>query len=168
MADRLTNAAPVGPVGGFPERNRNDVPKRHQPPASHDQPETETDGVSLHAGPCVARRLLRQRVLSRTRHLLELSDSEFVPRWAEAVDYESIATFLGRLLGAQNQLAALRVNTLPALEIRKRLDAALRLGTTEVLEMLGGDPKDGPRAVEVVADVLAEYGRRLAELALDP
>ncbi|MCK5940906.1 MAG: hypothetical protein KAI24_02955 [Planctomycetes bacterium] len=123
--------------------------------------------MALHQPEQIARRLLRERVLARTRELLELRDGEFVPTWAEAVDAEPVEAFLGRLLGAQNQLAALRVRALPQPELRRRLDEALRTGVAEVVEMLArdGDDAHGLAAVEVVSAVLAEYGRRLAELS---
>jgi len=168
MSDPLSNAAPVGPVGGFPGRSRHDVPKQRahggeQERAGHGP----GDEVELHPPEAIARRLLRERVLHRTREQLELRDGEFVPSFAEAVDVEPVAAFLGRLLGAQNQLAALRVRELPQPEIRRRLDAALREGTAEVVEMLSrdGDDAHALAAVEVVAEVLSEYGRRLAALA---
>ena len=89
-----------------------------------------------------------------------------MPSFAEDVDAEPLAAFVGRLPGAQNQLAALRVRELDKPELRHRLDEAMREGTAEVIEMLSRDPQDehAIAAVEVVADALAEYGRRLAEL----
>ena len=82
------------------------------------------------------------------------------------VDAEPVSAFVGRLLGAQNQLAALRVHQLDQPELRRRLDEAMRDGTAEVVEMLSGavDDQHAAAAVEAVSEVLAEYARRLAEL----
>ncbi|HEB52109.1 MAG TPA: hypothetical protein ENI87_02515 [bacterium] len=164
MADPLSNAAPVGPVGGFPQRNPRERPQR-QPggkAGSHAQPEPEGDEVSVHGAAQIARRLLRERVLAQTRRRLGLTPGEFVPAFAEQVDDEPIAAFLGRLIGAQNQLAALRHRELPQAELRRQLDAGLRDGIAEVLELLGADPVGGAAATDVVTQVLGDYGRRLA------
>jgi hypothetical protein len=59
----------------------------------------------------------------------------------------------------------LRVKVSTQTETRSLLDAALREGVAEVMEMLAADPVDGAVGCAVVADVLAEYGRRLANLA---
>jgi hypothetical protein len=170
MSDSLSNAAPVGPIGGFPSRSPQDMTRRQHQSGAQDEPlpESAKDGVDLHSGADVARRLLRERVLARTRDLLDLTPGEFVPSFAEAVDAEPIHAFLGRLLGAQNQLAALRVRKLAPVAIRARLDRALRDGVSEVMEMLASDSAAGAVGCAVVADVLAEYGRRLAELANEP
>ena len=115
MADSFSNASPVVRTGGFPRPNPNDLAKRHnQAPADAEaEPTAPRDGVELHHGASLARRLLRERVLSRTRERLELTDGEFVPSFAENVDEEPVGAFLGRLIGAQNQLAALRVLVSP-------------------------------------------------------
>jgi len=133
---------------------------------ARDQASANQDGVELHSGPSMARRMLRERVLARTRESLGLTSHEFVPTFAENVDAEPVAAFLGRLIGAQNQLAALRVRQLAANEIRVRLDRSLRDGVAEVMEMLSSEHRDGAAGCEFVASVLAEYTRRLAELTL--
>lgn len=169
MADSLSNAAPIGPLGGFPSRAPPNKDARKGPGQAPEEeaprPQLGRDGVDLHTGAFLARRLLRERVLFQTRARLELQAGEFVPSFAEAVEAEPMQAFLGRLLGAQNQLAALRVKVLTQTEIRSRLDSALREGIAEVMEMLAADPVDGAVGCAVVADVLVEYGRRLAELA---
>lgn len=168
MADPLKNAAPIGSLGGYPSRTPQHLDARQHPGQSHEDEaphkKRARDAVDLHGGASLARRLLRERVLHQTRERLGLQPGEFVPSFAEAVDAEPIEAFLGRLLGAQNQLAALRVKELPQTEIRTRLDAALREGVAEVMEMLANDPEDGAVGCAVVADVLAEYGRRLSQL----
>lgn len=166
MSDSLSNASPVGPVSGFPGRSRQDVPKRQSESKEPERQRAGGDEVAVHLPEAVARRLLRERVLHRTRELLGLRDGEFVPTFAEAVDAEPVSAFVGRLLGAQNQLAALRVHQLDQPELRRRLDEAMRDGTAEVVEMLSGavDDQHAAAAVEAVSEVLAEYARRLAEL----
>lgn len=171
MADSFSNASPVGRTSGFPRPNSHELARRHNPAPSEDEDEARTqtprDGVSLHCGAALARRLLRERVLSRTRERLELTTGEFLPKFAEDVDKEPVGAFLGRLIGAQNQLAALRVGKLPQPEIRSRLDLALREGIAEAMEMLARDGNDTTAGCEFVGEVLAEYGRRLAELVGD-
>lgn len=168
MADSFSNASPVVRTGGFPRPNPNDLTKRQSHAPADQEADSEApkarDGVELHHGASLARRLLRERVLSRTRERLELTDGEFVPSFAENVDEEPVGAFLGRLIGAQNQLAALRVRKVPPAEVRSRLDLALREGIAEAMDMLSRD-HDGTAGCEFVAEVLAEYGRRLAELA---
>ena len=170
MADSLNNAAPIGSLGGYPSRPPPGMDARQHPGQAQQEEEhapakgPRRDGVDLHGGASLARRLLRERVLFQTRERLDLKPGEFVPSFAEAVEAEPIQAFLGRLLGAQNQLAALRVKVLTQTEIRSRLDAALREGVAEVMEMLAIDPVDGAVGCAIVADVLTEYGRRLAEL----
>ncbi|MGK0202575.1 MAG: hypothetical protein ACI9S9_001644 [Planctomycetota bacterium] len=169
MADSLNKASSVGATGGFPNRPPSHMDARQNPGQPHDEEaprkEPARDGFDLHGGAFLARRLLRERVLFQTRERLELQSGEFVPSFAEAVDVEPIGAFLGRLLGAQNQLAALRVKVVAQTEMRALLDAALREGVAEVMEMLAADPVDGAVGCAVVADVLSEYGRRLADLA---
>jgi hypothetical protein len=169
MADSLDNAAPIGALGGFSSRTPPSKDARHNhghaPDEEAPHKEPDRDGVDLHGGAFLARRLLRERVLVQTRKRLGLRAGEFVPSFAEAVDAEPMQAFLGRLLGAQNQLAALRVKVLTHLELRSRLDAALREGVAEVMEMLVADPVDGAVGCAMVADVLTEYGRRLADAA---
>ena len=168
MADSLSNAAPVGAVGGFPGRNRNDVPRRQE--KGHDTrdapAEDRADVVRVHHASEVARRLLRERVLARTREHLELEVAEFVPAFSEAVEREPVGTFLGRLIGAQNQLAALRAQSWSCDEVRHALDVALREGVAEVLELLAADEDDRDGAGSTfVTEVLAEYAARLERLA---
>jgi len=169
MADSLSNAAPVGAVGGFPGRNRHDVPKRQDKGAGGGgAPKGPADAVRVHHPSEVARRLLRERVLARTRQHLELEVAEFVPSFSEAVEREPVGTFLGRLIGAQNQLAALRSQSWSGDEIRHALDVALREGVAEALELLADDEADHDGSGSTfVTDVLAEYAARLERLAND-
>lgn len=168
MGDSLSQAGSVPAIGQYP--NSQDLQKRHS--ASHSEQNAEPnakaqDGVELHSGASLARQLLRERVLSRTRELLELTPGEFAPSFAENVEAEPVSTFLGRLIGSQNQLAALRVQQLSQSEMRSRLDMALRDGIAEAMDMLAPDSRDGTAGCEFVGDVLAEYGRCIASLALD-
>lgn len=173
MFESLPNTTPIGSVPNYSERGRrsSQQPRTSGGDAAADSANAEQskrrDDVDVHLPEAIARRLLRERVLSRTRLHLELEDGEFVPRFAEDVDAEPLAAFVGRLLGAQNQLAALRVDALSQPELRARLDRALREGVAEVVEMLSSDAADehAVAAVALVAAALDEYGRRLAELA---
>jgi hypothetical protein len=167
MGDSLSNTPPVVSVGGFPRPNSRDLQqKRHAKgqDAEREQAAAEQDGVELHGVVSMARRMLRERVLARTRESLDLTASEFVPKFAENVDEEPVSAFLGRLIGAQNQIAALRVGQLTSTEIRVRLDRSLRDGISEAMEMLSSEPEDRLAGCEFVANVLAEYSRRIAEL----
>ncbi|MGC6488486.1 MAG: hypothetical protein ACON4Z_12635 [Planctomycetota bacterium] len=173
MSDSLRHTAPVRSVPGYAGQRR-EAPRHrggshggHPSEPGRTAESKTTDGVEVHLPESIARRLLRERVLARTRVALGLQDGEFVPRFAEDVDAEPLAAFVGRLLGAQNQLAALRVGELSQPELRARLDSGLRAGFDEVVEMLSrdGDDEHTVAALAVVAAALAEYGRRLAELA---
>ena len=165
MSDPLSNAAPVGKTSRLGGRGQPQQPLWNVGAQSQgDVREGLGDGVVLHLPAAIVRQLLRERVLARTRCRRGLEDGECVPTFAEEVDAESLAAFVGRLLGAQNQLAALRKGTMASAELRRRLDEAMRDGTAEVIEMLTGDGSDlrALAAVEVVAEVLAEYARRLS------
>jgi hypothetical protein len=166
MADPLRNTAPVSASSGFPERQP--TAARRDAPADADGGGEERavgrDQIDLHAASVVARRLLRERVLSRTRVSLRLGDVPASHKFAEAVDGESAAAFLGRLLSAQNQLAARRAGNWPEPRLRKALDQALREGVDETLELLAQDARDTTRGIAAVAEVLSEYARRLAML----
>lgn len=167
MSDPVRNAGPVDAAGGFAGRSGGFVGGRRQPsqaPPPAAALSTAGDAVVVAAIAVRARRLLRERVLTRTRAQLGLPDGEAPPSFAEAVDGESIGDFLGRLLSAQNQLAAKRVGALGASATRARLDAALRDGATEAAELLAHDVASGGAGVAVVAAVLEEYARRLAAL----
>lgn len=168
MADSLHSTSPVGPVAGFSRRDRRAQPEsdRRRRGASHDDRDEAqaADHVLVHEADAVARRLLRERVLAATRRELALASAVHVPRFAEAVDRESVALFVGRLVGAQNQLAGLlRPRPQPA-ELRARLDRALRSAIDETLELLGADASRAASldAAATVLEVLAEYRRLVA------
>ncbi|MBL8755455.1 MAG: hypothetical protein JNK15_19300 [Planctomycetes bacterium] len=109
--------------------------------------------------------MLRERVLASTRERLELA-GEHVPVFAEAIETEPVGAFVGRLVSAQNQLGAKRLPAWGASRVRRALDEALHAGVAETLELLrdGGDQGDG---AAVVAEALAEYGRRLRDASAD-
>ena len=161
----VRSAGPVSPPGGFTGRSGGQAP--HRPPGRRAQPSPAVDRVSLHGAEPVALRLLRERVLACTRVRLELDDAPVGPEFAEVTEGEPAAAFLGRLLSAQNQLAARRAGSWPAAEVRRRCDEALRAGAQETLDLLAADRRDDAAALAVVAEVLAEYGRRVAALAGD-
>lgn len=170
MADSPQSTTPVTALGGMPGR-RGAEPQSHAggrrpepPPAPPPQP---GDQVRVAASADVARRVLRERVLARTRQVLELGAMVTGPEFAEVIDDESTAAFLGRLLSAQNQLGAKRAPTWPGPRLRDGLDRGLREGAEEALELFGADGEANADAVAVVADVLTEYARRLATLLPD-
>lgn len=168
MGDSLHSTPPVTTVGGFAGRTPNRQDARHAPGHPAAPAPRAGDRVDVESAATVARRIVRERVLARTRLRLELDTGEHGPAFAEAIDTEPVDAFVGRLLSAQNQLAARRVATLGAERVRRLLDQSLRQGATEALELLSDDGgrSDGA-AVIVIAEVLAEYGRRLAAAAPD-
>lgn len=165
MADNpIESARPVSGMGHAFARHQ-DVPGG-APTAHHDETaRPQDDRAEVRRGRELALDLLRHRVLAHTRQQLELAPNAPVPEFAEVADGEPIPAFLGRLLSAQNQLAACCHGRFPAAELRRRLDGALQQGADETIDVL---VENGTAdAVAVVVDVLAEYGRRLAALSDD-
>lgn len=159
MADSLHGTPAVSSAGGFAQRTPERRPLAAVRRDAGQAP--QQDQVSVTAAATVARRVLRERVLARTRSRLELVDESSAPAFAEVIDLEPAAAFLGRLLSAQNQLAARRAGQWGVLRIRASLDQALREGAQETIELLAADPLH-TEGVVVVAEVVAEYARRLA------
>lgn len=166
MADSLRSTTPIDPAGGFAGRR----PKPQQDGQQQDharrdaEPQRAADRVSREPVSHVARELLRERVLARTRTLLELGDGMAPPVFAEVMHGESVDAFLGRVLSAQNQLVARRGNAMDVRLLRRCLDVALREGVDETIELLRGDEP----GLSFVAEVMGEYARRLANLADTP
>ena len=166
MADPLRSTAPVSPTSGFAPRSKSrERPDREprQPESGPRSEENADDRVHVVAGGLAGRLLLRERVLVHTRTRLRLPDHVTVPAFAEAVADESTAAFLGRLLSAQNQLAAHRAPEWDWTTLRAAVDAGLRAGAEEACELLAVGSRD-PQALAAVAEVLVEYGRRLEAL----
>lgn len=159
----VQSPGPVGALGGFAGRTPADTPRRS--PSHEDAPLRAADRVSIHGSAAIASRLLRERVLAGTRRVLELEAGTAGPEFAELLEGEPIQAFLGRLLSAQNQLAARRAGEWEERRLRRLLDLALHAGAIETLELLGADGRDDDDGVQIVTAVLAEYGRRLALLA---
>lgn len=159
----VQSAGPVGGLGGFAGRAPADTQRRS--PSREDAPARAADRVSIHGSAAIASRLLRERVLAGTRRLLELEEGASGPEFAEVIEGEPIAMFLGRLLSAQNQLAGRRAAEWEERRLRRLLDLALHAGAIETLELLSADGRDDAAGVQIVTEVLAEYGRRLAALA---
>lgn len=161
MAEPLRSTAPVSPTSGFAPRPRGQEASARDPhsPEAERRPDAD-DRVHVVAGVLAGRLLLRERVLVHTRTRLQLPEHVSVPAFAEAIADESTATFLGRLLSAQNQLAAHRAHDWDGAIVRAAVDAGLRAGAEEACELLAGDGRD-PLALAAVAEVLDEYGRRL-------
>jgi hypothetical protein len=167
MADEsVRSPGPVNALGGFAGRPAQDVPRREPRPGSGHRA-AGGDRVNLHAAAAVALALLRQRVLARTRALLELGEGPTGPEFAEVTEGEPVPVWLGRLLSAQNQIAARRAGDWPADRVRRACDQALHDGAAETLDMLAADGADDAAAIQVVAEALAEYARRVAALT-DP
>ncbi|MFN6194789.1 MAG: hypothetical protein ACK5BN_13330, partial [Planctomycetota bacterium] len=104
MSDPVRNAGPIDAAGGFAGRAGGFVGGRRPTPSPAGSPGVgRDDDVVLAAIAGRARRLLRERVLTATRRLLQLADGDgdAQPSFAEAVDDESIGEFVGRLLSAQ-------------------------------------------------------------------
>ena len=166
MADPLQSTAPIPPAGGNP-------PNRHPGRGGKPSPRQERpaprpgDRVSVHYGRLFGLQMLRERVLAHTRSQLELSDHLAVPVFAEVPEDETVGEFLGRLLSAQNQLAAHRAGQWDAVRLRRCVDAGLRGGAEETCAMLAEQGRD-EQALAAAAEVLVEYGRRLKALQHEP
>lgn len=122
------------------------------PPAGHDR-------VELSDGHRTALRLLRERVLARTRQGLELPETTPMASFAD-IEGRSLHGYLGRLLSAQNLLAAGRAGQWPQERVRRVLAAAFSTGAVETLEVLGDVGKLDDRAHELIADLLADFAAR--------
>ncbi|MCA8965599.1 MAG: hypothetical protein H6838_08945 [Planctomycetes bacterium] len=122
------------------------------------------DEVSLRHGRTLGLRLLRERVLAKTREQLGLAEHSHGMTFAEVTHGEPVGAFLGRLLSAQNQLAAPRAAQWAGARLRQALADALQDGAAETLELLAAEEVPDEAAVTVVVEVLAEFGRRLDAL----
>lgn len=159
----VRSAKAIGDRQGFGQRP---LPERIRTAASASAPANPApvvDAVELHHGAGLALRLLRQRVLARTRVELELADGTAGLPWPES-GQPSIGAFLDRLLSEQNELAAHRARQWPAPRVRAALTSGFRIGADETIDLLCGPPVDEP-ATAVIAAVLVEFGRRLGALA---
>jgi hypothetical protein len=122
------------------------------------------DEVRLHAGRGVALQLLRERVLATTRALLAIETHHTVaPAGDEPMP--SIGDFLSRLLSEQNQLAAARAGSWEPVRIRRAIVDGMQNGAADALDVLESSGRFEADAVQVIAEVLAEFGHRLAALA---
>ena len=162
MADSLSNAAPVSGLGGMPNRSAHDAVHRRRDGSGDEAPaeRQRADEVARHGDvELVARELLRERVLARTRQRLGLPRTGGnVPAFAESVASESTAAFVGRLVGAQNLLAALRAKDLPPDRLRRDLDDAMRAGIVETRDLLAAErPPARTRALPFVDQAEAAY-----------
>lgn len=167
MADPLQSTAPIPPVGGNPP-NRHPGRGGKEPAPRQERPAPRAaDRVSVHCGRLFGLQMLRERVLAHTRTLLELPEHLAVPVFAEVPEDETTGEFLGRLLSAQNQLAAHRAGQWDAVRLRRCVDAGLRGGAEETCAMLAEQGRD-EEALAAAAEVLVEYGRRLRALQREP
>ena len=163
MADSLRSTTPIDPTGGFAGRRprpQPDGPPDH-PARREPEPARSADRVRREPAEHVARELLRERVLARTRRLLDLGDQTAPPSFAEVIHGETVDAYLGRLLSAPNQLVGRRGNTMDPRLLRRCLDVALREAADETRELLRNDEP----GLQFVTGVMAEYGRRLTSAA---
>jgi hypothetical protein len=163
MADNTVHStSPVGGISGLQGRAQ---PSQRPPATDSDShaPAAE-DRVMFRPVASIALRLLRERVLARTRQRLELDEAVVVPVFAEVVEGEPVPKFLGRLLSAQNQLAALRAASWEPVRVREALMIALRQGADETVELLTADGEHVDEGVAIVFEVLAEFERRVAAM----
>lgn len=163
MADPVRSTTPAAGIGGFAGRaGGHAIPRR--PTRDGKGPSArDPGGAAMPPEPDSVLRLLRERVLAGTRIRLGV-DGGHAPEFAEVLEGEPVPAFLGRLLSAQNQLAARRAPHLPAETLRALCDEALQAGVAETLELLAADPHADPGAAVVVAAVLAEHERRVRAL----
>lgn len=164
--DAVHSPAPVSSLGGFAGRAPAD-PQARRHPAAEGAPVAAfpADSVSIHAAAAIAGPLLRERVLAASRRLLRIGPGVGGPEFAELLEGEPVGAFLGRLLSAQNQLAAHAPPQWHERRVRRCLDRALQAGANEALELLATDDRADAAGVLWVGEVLVEYGRRLASLA---
>ena len=157
-------------VGGFAGRATGHTPpppKKGRDGKEGDESQRAPDRVSVHNLASDVLPLLRERVLVSTRALLAIDEGIAAPEFAEILEGEPVPAFLGRLLSAQNQLAARCSASLPAATVRARCQDALLAGAAETLDLLASNRRADPAALALVAEVLAEHARRLAALAAD-
>jgi hypothetical protein len=167
MAEQVRSAGPVSTVGGFAGRATGHTPPQPKKGRDPDEPARAPDRVDVPAVASDVLRLLRERVLARTRVLLGIDDGVATPEFAEIIDGEPVPAFLGRLLSAQNQLAARCPVEWSVAVIRAHCHEAVLAGAAETLELLASNRRADPGAPAVVGEVLAEHARRLAVLAPD-
>lgn len=164
--DSVHSASPIPGLSGFGGR----TPAPALRPKEHPQdqaPAPAADEVSLRHGRTLGLKLLRERVLAKTREQLGMTGHPNGVAFAEVVHGEPVGAFLGRLLSAQNQLGAARASQWSGARLRQALALAMQEGTTETLELLTAEDTPDEAAVTVVVEVLAEYGRRLDALVAE-
>jgi hypothetical protein len=159
--DTLRSASPVQGMAGYGRYSAQHPHARDAKRDTEDRAEC-ADAVSLHGGRTLGLRLLRERVLARTRTALGFPAAVASLPFAEITDGEPVGAFLGRLLSAQNLLAGLMAIAAPGAHPRELCDAAFRDGAEETLELLTRDDRPDLAALDVVGEVLAEFARRLA------
>lgn len=167
MADHnVPSPSPVAGLSGYPGRplpQPSASPREPAAAAAAVEPPPEGDQVLLHPASSIVLQLLRERILARTRAALGLTGGAAVPEFAEVVATEPLPQFVGRLLSAQNQLAALRRPPLELARSRRMLAEALQLGAQETSELLAG-AEHAAEGQALVRAVLVEFGRRLVPI----
>lgn len=138
------------------------------------------DCALLHPAEQVTRQLLHERVLAHTRTEFAVDRDAAqrraafaVHEFAENVDGETLDSFVGRLIGAQNQLASAAAaqssaGALDPATRRQRLDRAFFAGLAEAESLLGqvhGRQQQGEHvraALALIARIAACYAEVLA------
>lgn len=163
MADNpVRTTSPVPGFSGFPGRSSS--PSSGQPHRRDAEAATAgaEDQVQVTGGATIVLRLLRERVLARTRALLQLGQAVTGHCFAEVLDGEPVPAFVGRLLSAQNQIAACRAAAWPPERLRTALAEAVQFGADETIDLLVAGAHASREAIDLVAEVLQHFGRRLA------
>ena len=160
---------PLGSVSSVTDRgaggNRSYGGKQERRPAGPGRlPVVANDEVRLHAGRGIALQVLRERVLAATRAQLEL-ESTPPPRLPIDEAMPTVGEFLSRLLSEQNQVARLRAGSWDGPRVRRAIVEAMQSGAADALDLLEHSGRFEPESVQVIVEVLAEFGQRLAAFA---
>ena len=161
----------IGPVAGTQFGGGHGAAGPALPPASNDEerpaPRRRLDDVELTEPRRAALRLLRERILERTRLELELPRGAAVTFAAPGAP-DRADVFVGRLLSDQNLLAARRRDRWEA----ERVDAALETGMTEglaeTLELLHDLDELDAESWGLVNSVLDEFHRKVVSASGEP
>jgi hypothetical protein len=152
----ISSTNPVGGRGAPPPR---EVPRAPHVHAKADSAMPQAvDLFRFAPSRAVILRLLRERVLARTRSLLGLPLPAQPAHFADASEL-AVADFVGRVWAEQTQMAALRLHVHPDGQERRTLAEAFELGANETLEMLQDAGRLDAASEDLIAQVLAAFAR---------